>query len=58
MAHSELPTQHAAWNWTQSEQDSHEGAHWGFTIYAGVIHQDDLFEENGRGGVKDTVYRP
>lgn len=29
-----------------------------FTIHAGVVHQDDLLEENGRGGVEDTVYCP
>lgn len=29
-----------------------------FTIAAGVVHQDDLLEEDGRRGVQDTVHRP
>ncbi len=29
-----------------------------FTVRAGVVHQDDLLEENGRGGVEDTVHCP
>lgn len=29
-----------------------------FTITAGVVHQDDLLEEDGRRGVQDTVHRP
>ena len=40
------------------EQGGPEGPLLSFTIHAGVVHQDDLLEENGRGGVEDTVYRP
>lgn len=29
-----------------------------FTIHTGVVHKDDLLEENGRGGVEDAVHRP
>lgn len=29
-----------------------------FTIAAGVVHQDDLLEEDGRRGVQDAVHRP
>lgn len=29
-----------------------------FTILAGVVHQDDLLQEDGRGGVQDAVDGP
>lgn len=29
-----------------------------FTVLAGVVHQDDLLQEDGRGGVQDTVHGP
>lgn len=28
------------------------------TILAGVVHQDDLLQEDGRGGVQDAVHGP
>lgn len=28
------------------------------TIRAGIIHQDDLLQQEGRGGVQDAVHRP
>lgn len=31
---------------------------WGFTVHTGVIHQNDLFEDDGRRGVQDAVHRP
>lgn len=53
-----LPTQHAAWNRTQVWAGQSGEARLGFTVHAGVVHQDDLLEENGWRGVQDTVYRP
>lgn len=29
-----------------------------FTVLAGVVHQDDLLQEDGRGGVQDAVHGP
>lgn len=29
-----------------------------FTVHAGVVHQDDLLEQNGGGRVQDAVHRP
>lgn len=28
------------------------------TICAGIIHQNDLLQQDGRGGVQDAVHRP
>lgn len=28
------------------------------TVLAGVVHQDDLLQEDGRGGVQDAVHGP
>lgn len=35
-----------------------EGPPLNLTVHAGIVHQDDLLEENGRGGVEDTVNCP
>lgn len=29
-----------------------------FTVLAGVVHQDDLLQEDGRGSVQDAVHSP
>jgi len=40
------------------EQSGPGRARFKFTFHTGIVHQDDLLQENGRGGVQDTVYRP
>lgn len=59
--HGELAAVRPAWPLVKPNPEKRG---WGssappiFTILAGVVHQDDLLQEDGRGGVQDAVDGP